>query len=154
MKRKRSSEKASTAPALKLVHEIKICDLMPHVKSTKRWEASGVLVQDGMAAGAWRSITEANRTDITATGEIRADFLTQWIEKNYTVENNPGRGDAGYYLYLRMLSTVLDRMGMTSITDGKGNAHDWRAEVTACTSCHSRDNGGAGLGGRADIEEP
>ncbi|MFD2261996.1 substrate-binding domain-containing protein [Lacibacterium aquatile] len=46
-------------------------------------QINGVMVQDGMAAGAWRSINEANRADITATGEIRADFLGQWVEKNY-----------------------------------------------------------------------
>ena len=34
-------------PTLKLVCERKICDLMPSEQSTKRWEASGVLVKDG-----------------------------------------------------------------------------------------------------------
>jgi ribose transport system substrate-binding protein len=44
---------------------------------------NGVWVQDGMAAGAWRAIEDAKRTDIAATGEIRVDFLTQWKEKHY-----------------------------------------------------------------------
>src|SRR5262245_35553446 len=35
------------APALNLVRETKIRDLMPDAKATKRWEASGVLVKDG-----------------------------------------------------------------------------------------------------------
>ncbi|WP_119459382.1 ABC transporter substrate-binding protein [Rhodospirillaceae bacterium SYSU D60014] len=47
-------------------------------------DINGVWVQDGMAAGAWRAINEAGRTDdIAATGEIRVDFLTQWKEKGY-----------------------------------------------------------------------
>jgi len=33
-------------PALKLVCESKICDLMPGAQPTKRWEASGVMVKD------------------------------------------------------------------------------------------------------------
>jgi hypothetical protein len=33
--------------ALKLIHERKICDLMPHTKPAERWEASGVLVKNG-----------------------------------------------------------------------------------------------------------
>ncbi len=33
-------------PALKLVRESKICDLMPGAQPTKRWEASGVMVKD------------------------------------------------------------------------------------------------------------
>lgn len=35
-----------TVPALKLVRESKICDLMPCDHQTKRWEASGVLVKE------------------------------------------------------------------------------------------------------------
>lgn len=46
-------------------------------------EIDGVWVQDGMAAGAWRAIEASGRSDIAATGEIRADFLTQWKEKGY-----------------------------------------------------------------------
>jgi hypothetical protein len=36
-----------TAPTLELVHESKICDLLPCDQSAKRWEASGVLMKDG-----------------------------------------------------------------------------------------------------------
>ena len=44
---------------------------------------NGVWVQDGMAAGAWRAIEAAKRTDIAATGEIRKDFLQQWVDNHY-----------------------------------------------------------------------
>ncbi|WP_309083041.1 ABC transporter substrate-binding protein [Chelativorans sp.] len=44
---------------------------------------NGVWVQDGMAAGAWRSIIDAGKTnDIAATGEIRKDFIDLWVENN------------------------------------------------------------------------
>jgi ribose transport system substrate-binding protein len=54
---------------------------------------NGVWVQDGMAAGAWRAIAEAKRTDIAATGEIRVDFLKLWKENHYNTGasvNPPG----------------------------------------------------------------
>jgi ribose transport system substrate-binding protein len=42
-------------------------------------DVSGVWVQDGMAAGAWKSITDAGKKDqIAATGEIRKDFIDLW----------------------------------------------------------------------------
>ncbi|MBC2886610.1 ABC transporter substrate-binding protein [Ochrobactrum sp. CM-21-5] len=42
-------------------------------------DINGVYVQDGMAAGAWRSIIDAKKVDsIAATGEIRKDFLDLW----------------------------------------------------------------------------
>ena len=46
-------------------------------------QINGVWVQDGMAAGAWRALVDAKRTDIAATGEIRVDFLKTWKEHHY-----------------------------------------------------------------------
>ena len=46
-------------------------------------DINGVWVQDGMAAGAWRSIMDAGRADeIAATGEIRKDFIDLWTSEN------------------------------------------------------------------------
>ncbi len=45
-------------------------------------DINGVWVQDGMAAGAWRSIMDAGKADqIAATGEIRKDFIDLWTEE-------------------------------------------------------------------------
>ncbi len=44
---------------------------------------SGVWVQDGMAAGAWRAIVDAKKTNIAATGEVRVDFLKLWHDDHY-----------------------------------------------------------------------
>jgi ribose transport system substrate-binding protein len=47
-------------------------------------DISGVWVQDGMAAGAWRSIMDANKVqDIAATGEIRKDFIDLWVQNDF-----------------------------------------------------------------------
>lgn len=46
-------------------------------------DINGVWVQDGMAAGAWRSIQDAGKAgDIAATGEIRKDFIDLWTAEN------------------------------------------------------------------------
>lgn len=49
----------STAPALKLVHEIKIRDLLP--EKSGRWEASGSLVKDGHCFVVFDNRTEVGR---------------------------------------------------------------------------------------------
>jgi hypothetical protein len=49
------------APALNLVHETKICDLITGDKPTKRWEASGVLVKDGCYFVVFDDRTEIGR---------------------------------------------------------------------------------------------
>ncbi|PSJ60672.1 substrate-binding domain-containing protein [Pseudaminobacter soli (ex Li et al. 2025)] len=42
-------------------------------------DINGVWVQDGMAAGAWKSIIDAKKgSSIAATGEIRKDFIDIW----------------------------------------------------------------------------
>ncbi|BCH26256.1 ABC transporter substrate-binding protein [Mesorhizobium sp. L-8-3] len=44
-------------------------------------DINGVWVQDGMAAGAWKSIIDAGKaSDIAATGEIRKDFIDLWTK--------------------------------------------------------------------------
>jgi ribose transport system substrate-binding protein len=46
-------------------------------------DINGVWVQDGMAAGAWRALTAAGKTDVAATGEVRVDFLKLWHDNHY-----------------------------------------------------------------------
>lgn len=44
-------------------------------------DIGGVWVQDGMAAGAWKSIIDADKAgNIAATGEIRKDFIDLWTK--------------------------------------------------------------------------
>ncbi|MCA0278541.1 MAG: ABC transporter substrate-binding protein [Proteobacteria bacterium] len=44
-------------------------------------DINGVWVQDGMAAGAWKSIIDAKKqSSIAATGEIRKDFIDIWVK--------------------------------------------------------------------------
>lgn len=46
-------------------------------------DINGVWVQDGMADGSWRAITDSGRKDILATGEIRRDFFDSWGKNGY-----------------------------------------------------------------------
>jgi len=59
-----------------------------------------------------------------------------WIEKNYTVDENPGMAEAGpdqakgglYYYYYTM-AKALHAYGQSTITDAAGHKHDWRADL-------------------------
>ncbi len=45
-------------------------------------DVAGVWVQDGMAAGAWKSIQDAGKAgEIAASGEIRKDFIDLWTSE-------------------------------------------------------------------------
>ncbi len=71
-------------PDIKLVNEVnadwdqaKGQQAMQNILATYP-DVTGVWVQDGMAAGAWKSIMDAKKTGIAATGEIRKDFIDLW----------------------------------------------------------------------------
>ena len=73
-------------PDIKLVNEVnadwdqaKGQQAMQNILATYP-DVTGVWVQDGMAAGAWKSIMDAKKTDIAATGEIRKDFIDLWTK--------------------------------------------------------------------------
>ena len=71
-------------PDIKLVNEVNAVwdqakgqQAMQNILATYP-DVTGVWVQDGMAAGAWKSIMDAKKTDIAATGEIRKDLIDIW----------------------------------------------------------------------------
>ncbi|WP_197443341.1 prenyltransferase/squalene oxidase repeat-containing protein [Lignipirellula cremea] len=68
----------------------------------------------------------------------RVKAALTWIGKHYTVEANPGMGDAGLYYYYQTFAKALDVTGQDTITDAAGNKHDWRAEL--CQELAKRQN--------------
>jgi squalene-hopene/tetraprenyl-beta-curcumene cyclase len=69
----------------------------------------------------------------------------EWIQKNYTLERNPGmpgvRAEWGLYYYYHTMAKCLEVMGVDKVTDAKGQEHDWRAEITAALAKRQRANG-------------
>tara|TARA_R110002073_G_scaffold299270_2_gene466231 strand:- start:29356 stop:30558 length:1203 start_codon:yes stop_codon:yes gene_type:complete len=47
-----------------------------------------------------------------------------WIEDNYTLEENPGLDQQGYYYYLATMARALDAYGVDEV-----NGHNWREEM-------------------------
>ncbi len=63
------------------------------------------------------------------TDDPRVVAAKQWIEKHYTVTENPGMGDAGLYYYYQLFAKALSVAKIDSLTDDDGNQHDWRDEL-------------------------
>ncbi len=59
----------------------------------------------------------------------------EWIQKNYTLDANPGmpkeRAQWGLYYYYHTMAKCLDTLGIDEVVDANGKKHDWRAELTA-----------------------
>jgi Squalene-hopene cyclase C-terminal domain len=59
----------------------------------------------------------------------RAKAAYEWIQKHYTLEENPGMGPQGMYYYYHTFAKALAAIGDERIIDSEGKSHDWRAEL-------------------------
>ncbi len=70
--------------------------------------------------------------------DARLKAAVGWIQKNYTLEENPGfdtrkdpnAGYQGLFYYYLTLGQALSAFGEETLTDAKGGAHRWREELT------------------------
>jgi squalene-hopene/tetraprenyl-beta-curcumene cyclase len=59
----------------------------------------------------------------------RVKAAYDWIQKFYSVEENPGLGQQGVYYYHQMFAKALKTLDVDTITDAQGRPHDWRKEL-------------------------
>ncbi len=69
----------------------------------------------------------------------------EWIQKNYTLDANPGmpepRKKWGLYYYYHTMAKCLDALGLDKVQDANGTEHDWRADLTAALAKRQREDG-------------
>jgi len=59
----------------------------------------------------------------------RVKAAHEWIQKNYTLDENPGMAQSGLYYYYHSFAKALAAIGDATLVDAAGNTHDWRAEL-------------------------
>src|SRR5215213_5999100 len=59
----------------------------------------------------------------------RVKAAYEWVQKHYTLDENPGMGGNGLYYYYHTFAKALDAIGEPIIVDGNGKAHDWRTDL-------------------------
>ena len=64
-----------------------------------------------------------------------------WISLHYTLDENPGLGQQGYFYYIHAVSRAMLASQLKSVPDAKGTAHDWRAELIAALVSRQREDG-------------
>jgi squalene-hopene/tetraprenyl-beta-curcumene cyclase len=77
--------------------------------------------------------------------DVRIKKAYAWIQKNYTVERNPGmpkvREHWGLYYYYHTMAKCLDVLGLDEVVDAQGKSHDWRADITGALAKRQQDDG-------------
>jgi squalene-hopene/tetraprenyl-beta-curcumene cyclase len=111
--------------------------------------AAGGTSQAGEAPGgglrSYASMTYAGLKSMIYAGvgpdDPRVKAALDWIRKNYSLEQNPGMGQAGLYYYYQTFSKALAATGETTITQADGTTHDWRIDLVEELASKQQPNG-------------
>lgn len=71
----------------------------------------------------------------------RVKAATEWVQKFYTVKENPGMGQNGVYYYYQVFAKALTAVGDDKVKDAEGKEHDWRKELAEHLFSIQKDNG-------------
>jgi squalene-hopene/tetraprenyl-beta-curcumene cyclase len=61
----------------------------------------------------------------------RVKAVLNWLRENYTIEENPGMSQQGYFYYLHLMAKALTAAGVDKLKVAGGGEVDWRNEVGA-----------------------
>ncbi len=59
----------------------------------------------------------------------RLTAVFDWLQKNYSLDENPGMGPQGYYYYLHLMTKALTLYGVNELELKDGKKINWRREV-------------------------
>lgn len=71
----------------------------------------------------------------------RVKAALEWIQKHYTVKENPGLGQQGMFYYFHVFAKTLATLKLDTVQDGQGQPHDWRKELASHLIELQQENG-------------
>ena len=71
----------------------------------------------------------------------RVKAAVAWVMKHYSIDENPGLGQAGLYYYYHAFAKALDALGQEQIEDAAGQKHAWRSELATALVARQRPDG-------------
>jgi len=96
--------------------------------TSPRFTADGGLRSYGsMTYAGFKSLIYAGLTE----QDPRVKAAREWIEKHYTVKDNPAQGDAGLYYYYHAFAAALNAAQLDEVEAADGQSHDWRSDLVA-----------------------
>jgi Squalene-hopene cyclase C-terminal domain len=96
-------------------------------KSDKRTPEGGLRSEGGMTYTGLKSFLYAG----VGKDDPRVKAAIDWVRKHYTLDENPGQGDAGLFYYYHVFAKAMAALGEDEFEDAKATKHDWRGELFA-----------------------
>jgi squalene-hopene/tetraprenyl-beta-curcumene cyclase len=94
-------------------------------KSEYKTDDGGLRSLGSMTYGGLKSFLYAG----VSKDDPRVKAALDWVRKHYTLDSNPGLGQAGLYYYYHTFAKAMDALGEDTFTDAKGKKHYWRQEL-------------------------
>jgi squalene-hopene/tetraprenyl-beta-curcumene cyclase len=107
-------------------------DDSPHKTSGGGLRSLGAMTYGGLKSFLYAGV---NKNDPRVKAAIK------WIRRHYTLDENPGMGQAGIYYYYHTFAKAMEALGEDRFEDAKGNKHDWRREVFEALKKRQSNNG-------------
>lgn len=73
--------------------------------------------------------------------DARVQAAYKWLQKHYSLDENPGMGQSGLFYYYHTFAKALDAMKLKLFEDAAGKKHDWRTELTNHLLSLQKENG-------------
>lgn len=90
-----------------------------------------------MTYAGFKSLIHAGLT----ADDPRVKAALDYIKKNYTLDENPGMGQMGLFYYYQAFAKAMAAWGQPTLTDAKGQSHDWRADLRAALAKRQNPDG-------------
>lgn len=71
----------------------------------------------------------------------RVHNALHWIRGHYTLDANPGMGQAGLFYYYHSFAKAMNALGEDTFVDSKGVKHNWRRELFETLKKRQRPDG-------------
>jgi squalene-hopene/tetraprenyl-beta-curcumene cyclase len=71
----------------------------------------------------------------------RVQAAMRWLEKNYTLQENPGMGTSGLFYYYHTMAKALNAVGSSQFKDAEGLEHPWKLQMIRILAEKQQANG-------------
>src|SRR5205823_3317154 len=107
-------------------------DDSPHKTAAGGLRSLGAMTYGGLKSFLYAGV---NRDD------PRVKAAVDWIRRHYTLDENPGMGQAGLYYYYHTFAKAMAALGEDPFTDAAGKQHAWRRELFEALKKRQRPDG-------------
>jgi squalene-hopene/tetraprenyl-beta-curcumene cyclase len=96
------------------------------------WTSTGSMTYSGIKSYIYADMDK---------NDPRVQAAVKWITKNYTLDENPGRGSKAYYYYIDVFARTWNILKMDAVVTADGVQHEWFRDLVTKLAAEQRPDG-------------